>query len=135
MAVGGDIIELSYNHPTVGSGSLLPKANESSTFDKGGFRSDDDTNGIDGGGTAIRKMNRARWSVETLIAHDSNIKKEYDKVVAMAQSPLPATWVITHVNGSIYSGEGFPVGDLKFNGNDATFSLKISGSNILIQTA
>jgi hypothetical protein len=135
MAVGGDIIELSYNHPTVGSGILLPKANESSTFDKGGFRSDDDANGIDGGGNAIRKMNRVRWSAEMLVSHDSNVKKEYDKVVSMSQSPLPATWTITHVNGSIYSGEGFPVGDLKFNGNDATFSIKVAGSNLLIQTA
>ena len=32
-AVGGDIIEAAFNHPTLGSGVIFPKANEDGTLD------------------------------------------------------------------------------------------------------
>ena len=57
MAVGGDITEITYNHPTIGSGVFYPKAAEDNTFDTGGLRSDDDANMIDGAGNMIDKMN------------------------------------------------------------------------------
>ena len=33
--VGGDIVELTFNHPTLGSGIIFPKSAEDSTFDLG----------------------------------------------------------------------------------------------------
>jgi hypothetical protein len=42
MAVHGDILEVTYNHPTLGSGVFYPKANEGNKFDPGGFRNNDD---------------------------------------------------------------------------------------------
>jgi hypothetical protein len=53
MATGGDIIEITFNHPSIGSGTLFPKAGEDSTYNTGGFRSADDDNMIDGAGNMI----------------------------------------------------------------------------------
>jgi hypothetical protein len=131
MAVGGDILEITYNHPSLGSGVLFAKANEDSTFDEGGFRSNDDESMVDGGGNMIDQINRVRWSFESTISWDMNNREELAKLVAMAGSPAPADWTITHINGSVFSGKGKPVGDLKANGNQATMPLKLSGGGIL----
>lgn len=130
-AIGGDITEITFNHPTLGSGTIFPKAAEDSTYDLGGYRSDDDNNMIDGGGNMIDKMNLNRWSFEVKVAWDMNIAETLEAVVAQASSPVPAQWTFTHINGSIYGGIGKPVGDLKGNGNEATFTLKISGGGKL----
>lgn len=133
MAVGGDIFELSYNHPTLGSGIIFAKAAEDSNFDLGGFRNDDDANGVDSGGNVIKKLNRVRWSFDVAVSWDMNSRSELESVVAMAGSPEEAEWTISHVNGSIYKGTGSPVGDLVGNGNAATFALKISGGGKLVK--
>lgn len=130
-AVGGDILEAAYNHPTLGSGVIFPKAGEDSTLDLGGFRSDDSEDGIDGSGNMIDKLNRKRWVAEMVVAWDNNSRLELEKVTAMAASPVPAVWTIAHVSGAVYKGSGKPVGDLKGNANNATFPLKISGGSIL----
>lgn len=131
MAVGGDIIEITFNHPTVGSGVIFPKAGEDSTFDTGGFRSNDDANMVAGNGEMIDQMNRVRWSLEATIAWDMNVRGDLEKLVELAESPVEAEWTITHINGTVYGGTGKPVGDMQGNGNAATFTLKISGGNKL----
>ena len=131
MAVGGDILEITFNHPTVGTGVILPKANEDSTFDLGGFRSNDDANMVAGNGEMIDQMNRVRWSLEAVIAWDMNIRGDLEKLVELAESPVEAEWTITNINGTVYGGTGKPVGDMQGNGNAATFPLKISGGNKL----
>lgn len=133
MAVGGDILEITYNHPTIGSGVLFPKAAEDNTFDTGGFRSSDDANMIDGAGNMIDQMNRVRWMFEGAISWDMNNAEELEQLVALASSPVPADWTFTHINGTIYAGKGKPVGDYKGNGNTAQVPLKISGGSILKQ--
>jgi hypothetical protein len=76
MATGGDIIEITFNHPSIGSGTLFPKAGEDSTYNTGGFRSADDDNMIDGAGNMIDKINRTRWSFEALLSWDANIAQD-----------------------------------------------------------
>jgi hypothetical protein len=125
--VGGDITEVTYNHPNLGSGTILPKADESSTYDLGGLRSDDTDSGVDGGGNVIDIMSRKRWSLEFTAAWDMNVRSELEKVVAMAADPIPAKWTFTHINGTVYQGTGKPVGDLQGAGKESTFPLKISG--------
>lgn len=131
MATGGDIIEITYNHPTIGSGTIFAKSNEDSTFNLGGFRSNDDNNMIDGAGNMIDQINRTRWSLETTVSWDMNEREELQKVNDMAGSPEQADWTFSHVNGTVHSGKGKPVGDLEGNGNAATFTLKISGGGVL----
>lgn len=129
MIVGGDIIEITFNHPTIGSGVVYPKSGEDNTLDLGGFRSDDDANGIDGGGNMIDKMKRTRPSFEGTFAWDMNQRQELEKLVALAESPVPASFTFSHINGSVYGGTGKPVGDLKGNQGNATIAVKIAGEN------
>ncbi len=135
MAVGGDIIEVTFNHPTLQSGTLYPKAGEASTFDTGGFRGTDDNNGVDGGGSTIRSLSQVRWSFEVPVSNDMNTRMELEKIAEMAGNPLEATWTITHINGSVYQGVGSPVGDVKANGLDTLTTLKISGGGKLEKQA
>ena len=134
-AIGGDIIEITYNHPTLGSGVIYPKAAEDSTFDIGGFRSSDDANMIDGAGQMIDQMNRTRWSVETTVAWDMNTGLTLERLTELTQSPVFADWTVTHINGTIYGGKGKPVGDLQGNGNAATFTFKLAGGGELKKIA
>lgn len=127
MAIGGDIIEVTYNHPTLGSGVIYPKAAEDSTYDLGGFRSSDDANMVDGGGNMIDQMNRVRWSFEVVVAWDMNTNTELEKIVNLAADPVPAEWTWSNANGTVYGGTGKPVGDQQGNGNAATFTLKVAG--------
>tara|TARA_R110001632_G_scaffold89055_7_gene192195 strand:+ start:2059 stop:2469 length:411 start_codon:yes stop_codon:yes gene_type:complete len=131
MATGGDILEITYNHTTLGVGTLYPKSNEDSTFDQGGFRSNDDANMIDGAGNMIDQINRVRWSLECSLSWDMNEREDLDRLVSLAGSPITADWTITHANGSVWKGKGKPVGDLQGNGNTANFSLKLSGGGKL----
>ncbi len=131
MAVGVDIIEITFNHPIVGSGVILPKSNEDSTFDTGGFRSNDDANMVAGNGEMIDQMNRVRWSFEVVVAWDMNTRGDLEKLVELAESPVETEWTITNINGTVYGGTGKPVGDMQGNGNAATFTLKVSGGNKL----
>ncbi len=135
MPVGGDITEITYNHPTLGSGVIFIKAAEDSTFNLGGVRSNDDMNGIDGGGRMITQLNRQRWSVDVTVAWDMNVNLDLEKLSALAGDPLDADYTISHINGSIYGGTGRPVGDIAGNGNAATFPLKLSGGGVLKKQA
>lgn len=135
MPVGGDILEITYNHPTLGNGVIFCKAAEDSTFDLGGVKSNDDAGGIDGGGRMITQLNRVRWSVSVTVAWDMQLNLDLEKLTALAGSPLDATYTISHINGAIYSGTGRPVGDVAGNGNAATFSLKLAGGGELKKQA
>lgn len=129
-AVGGDIISASYNHPTIGSGTIFPKAGESSTLDLGGFRSDDSDDGIDGSGLFIDKLTRKRCGFEIVCAWDNNDRQELEKAVLLASSPVPAVWTVSHISGAVYKGSAKPVGDLKGAMDSATFPLKVAGGGI-----
>lgn len=130
-AIGGDILEITWNHPTLGTGNLFAKSNEDSTFDLGGFRSDDDANMIDGGGNMIDKINRVRPIFECTVSNDNNTRLELEKLSDLAASSTPANWTIAHISGAIYGLNGKPVGDVKANGNNATIALKLSGGGTM----
>lgn len=131
MAKGGDIIEVTFNHPVLGTGTIKPKSNEDSTYNLGGFRKNDDNQGITGSGEVITQMNNNRWSFGVVCAWDMNNRDDLDKVSLLAAHPLDADWTITHVNGVVHSGKGSPVGDYEGNGNAATFELKVAGGGRL----
>jgi hypothetical protein len=132
MYTGGDILEITYNHPTVGSGSLFCKAAEDGTLKRGGYQSVDDDANITGDGRRIDQINRVPWSFEAPpIAWDMTNVDEQDKLVEMAGSPLEANWTINVVNGAIYGGTGKPVGEIPGNTNNAQVTLKLSGSGKL----
>lgn len=131
MVVSGDITEVTCNHPTLGSFTFFPKAAEDSTYDLGGFRSDDDKNLIDGGGGVIDKMNRSRWFFEVPLASDLNTRVELQNITNLAGSPVPGEWTFAHINGTVFKGTGKPVGDVQHNGNAGTMALKVSGGGVM----
>ena len=129
MAVAGDIIEITVNHPTLGTASFFPKAAEDSEYDLGGFASDDDENGITGSGEMIDKINNRRWSFGAPIAWDMNVRDDLSILKKLQASPVLGDWTITHINGVVHGGKGKPVGALTGNGNAGTIDLKVAGSN------
>jgi hypothetical protein len=129
---GGDIIEITYNHPVLGSGALFCKAAEDGTLDPGGLRSADDANMVTGDGQMIDQINRTRWSFEAPpIAWDMTDINEVERIAALAASPVLADWTITSISGAIWGGKGKPVGDVNGNTNTAQTTLKLAGSGIL----
>jgi len=133
MAIGGDITEIKWSHPTLGSGKWYPKAGEDSTFDMGGFRSADDTSMIDGGGNMIDQINRVRPSLEVTIANNLNYTKnqrEYQNAIDLAKNAVLGEYIITHISGSVFKLTGKPVGDIQFNANAGTFTVKLSGNSM-----
>lgn len=126
MATGGDITEVTYNHPTIGQGSFFPKANEGNTFDPGGIRTADDANMISGSGALIAQKNRVRAHFEILIENDMNIRNDASVVAQLAADPVAADWTVSIINGTVWGGTGFPVGDIAPDVNASTFTLKVA---------
>jgi len=131
MATGGDIIEITYNHATLGNGTIYGKAKEDSTFDLGGFRSEDDAAGVDGGGNMIDKITQSRWKFSVSVSWDMNSANELEKISELAKSAVQADWTIASINGTNWGGKGKPVGDYEGNGGASTFTLTLSGGGTL----
>lgn len=127
MAVSGDIIEVTCNHPTLGSFIFSPKAGEASTFVLGGFQSADDDAMVTANGQMIDQMTNKRWSFEVPVMWDMNNNLELENAQALQSNPAPGEWTFTHINGTVYAGTGKPVGALSADANAGTFTLKVSG--------
>ncbi len=128
---GGDILEMSYKHPIIGSGTWFFKSTEDGTIDLGGYRSTDDVNMVTGDGQMIDQMNRVRWSFEGVVAWDMATSNELDQARKLASSPVMSDWTITLMNGTVWGGKGKPVGDIQGNTNSPQMSVKISGGGLL----
>lgn len=133
-AVGGFLVECTYNHPTIGDGSFYFMSDEDGNFDLGGLRKNDDPNKIDGSGARIYEMTNTGWQVEGTISHDTNTDKTMERVITLAESPIEADLTFSHSNGSVYAGKGTIVGDVK-GSIKATMPLKFSGSGKLKKIA
>lgn len=123
---GGDIKSIAFNHPTLGSGTIYPKAGEDGTIDLGGYTASDDAANITSQGQMIDVITAKRGSFEIVCAWDMNDKDELNKVNDMAASPILGDWTINHISGAVYGGKGKPVGDIKGSTNGSTFTLKLS---------
>ena len=134
--IGGQLLTIKYNHPTLGTGLFACKSSEDSTINLGGIRTDSAVTDIAGDGQAVRKMNLNRWMLDTTIAFDSTAKAQsaLAQLAALAADPNEAIWTATHISGSVYSGSGFPVDVLDGNLGTATIKLKLEGSNQLVET-
>jgi len=131
MAVGGDMIEATSNHPTLGTSVFYFKGSEDGTYNLGGFGSSDDSAMVDGSGEMIDVINRKLWSVEGTISWDMNEGGSLAKLQALSGSVHQSDWTFSHANFTIYSGKGKPVGDLAGNSGQATLGIKIQGGGNL----
>ena len=124
--VGGDITEITFNHPGEGSGRFFCKSGEDGTLDMGGFRTDDDAASIASNGKMINKINRVLASFEASVAWDMADTDELSILKRMAASPDLGDWTMSSVSGAIWGGKGKPVGDIKGNTNTCLISLKLA---------
>jgi|SRR5882762_882066 len=131
QATGGDVLEITYNHPIIGTGKLFPKSAEDCTLDPGGIRTTDDKNMADGAGRQIKQMNRVLWSFAGPVSWDANIANELAQLQKLAASPINADYTISWINGTVWGGTGSVVGDLEGNTNAATVDIKLSGGGEL----
>ena len=128
---GGDLVEITCNHPTLGSFTFATKSNESYTLDPGGYRSNDDANAISGSGTMIDQVNRVRWSFEGPLVADFISDNEIKNLPLLAESFELATWTFSHISGVVWRGKGKFVGDIQVDTNTAQLSSKIAGGGKL----
>ncbi len=133
--IGGDIVEITYNHPTLGSGTFSPKSGEDSTYDLGGFRTSDDSAMLSSDGQNIKQINRRRWMFQVLCTWDMNDQTDLENAVSLAGDPIDADWTFTNINGTTYAGKGSVVGEPQGNGNNSTFPLNVSGGGDLVKIA
>ena len=127
MATGGDIIEITYNHPTLGSGVFLPKSGEDNSYFPGGVTTGSDANMITASGDPIWQLNRSRGYFVATVANEQNSKQDLEKIIELSASPVAADWTFTVINGVVYGGKGKPVDVPEGNINQSTFSLRVEG--------
>lgn len=126
--VGGDIIEININHPVLGARTAFPKSGENNTLNPGGFITQDDAGATTGAGKAIYTMNNERWELNAVIAWDMNQDLDLEFFRALAGHITEADYTVQMINGSVYTGKGKPVGSFAGSVNEATFPLKLQGS-------
>lgn len=131
MYNGGDILEITCKHPTLGSFVFAPKSAEDFTLDPGGFMNSDDANMVTGNGSIIRQKNRKVWSMEGIVAWDMETAQDVHKIQQLANSTVESDWTFTHISGVIFGGKGAPVGDIQGNMNSAQITLKVNGGGTL----
>ena len=135
MPSGGDITEVTWNHPVLGTGRFFPKAGEDSTYNLCGYKTDYSDTQIDGSSAFINSMQQRPWSFEVVCAWDmiNPNRQELESMVAMSGSTQLANWTFTNINGITYGGNGKIVSDIQGSGKDCTISLKVMGGGILQQ--
>ena len=128
---GGDLIEVTCNHPTLGSFNFNTKAGEAYTMDPGGYRSNDDASGITGNGVFMDQVSRVRWSFEGPLAVDFISDNEVSNLPLLAESYELATWTFSHISGVVWRGKGKIVGDFNVDTLAASSTVKIAGGGKL----
>src|SRR5688572_23168125 len=129
--LGGDTLEVTVSHPTLGTIVFQAKAAEDNTFDHGGLRVADEDNGVTGSGTMIASMSRQRWKVPVLIAADMNVDLDVEAANQIAASTSESTISISNANGSVYKGKGRIVGAIVLNTLKSTCPLTFAGGGLL----
>jgi len=132
MATGGDLIEITYNNPTLGSGRLDPKGSEDTEVDFGGYMTQDSDDSVSGSGVNIIIKNRKRWSITSPPLLWNSNPDTLEVLQNLQDDNNQTTFTFTFIDGSVYKGLGTIVGDLKGNKNAATInSVKFAGGGKL----
>lgn len=129
--IGGDLTEITCNHPTLGNFSFATKSNESYTLDPGGKRSNDDASMVAGNGEMIDQVNNVRWSFEGPLMADFDSGNELENLPLLAESSELGTWTFSHISGVVWRGKGKIVGDINVDTNTAQLTAKLAGGGRL----
>lgn len=129
--LGGDIIEITYNHPTIGTGTFSVKAGEDASMSTGGVRTNDDASSVTSNGRNIKILNVQRWWFSLGIGWDLNDADELEVCSQLAADPIDSVFTFDHIGHSVRTGSGSIVGDLEGNSQSASIALKFSGGGRL----
>lgn len=126
---GSGVLEVTYNNPQVGQGTLYPKDGEDYKIDLGGKRSDDDTGNATTSGKRINKISVVCSKFELPpIAWDKTSKNELGIVQKLAGATVGTTFTVTCLDGNVFQMQnGYPVGDLEGEGMAATIAVTLQG--------
>lgn len=126
---GSDVLEVTYNNPVIGNGSLFCKSGEAVNIDLGGLRSTDDTKMVTGNGIRINQKTQSCSKFELPpIAWDKTDQDELAKLTALAGAANGSTWTVSFVDGAVYQMQnGYPVGDIVGDGYAGTIPLVLQG--------
>ena len=136
MFTGGDLIEITCQHPTIGLIRLAPKGSEDTEIDPGGYMNQDSDDSVTGDGQNIVVKNAKRWSVVTPPIGLSESPNNLIQLQQVIDSAEEAVWTFTFIDNSVYKGTGTIMGDLKGNKNTAMInSIKVGGGGRLEKIA
>lgn len=126
---GSGVLEVTYNNPEIGQGTLYCKDGEGYTIDLGGARSSDDTAMTTTAGKRINQMSVVCSKFELPpIAWDKTVKDELAILDRLSGSLVGTTWTVTCLDGAMYRMlNGYPVGDIAGEGYDGTIALTLVG--------
>jgi len=128
MPVAGDLREINVKHPELGSRNFEAKAGEDFSYQKGGYKSNDDDGNIGVNLTRIDQQNAFPWSGEfTIVRKD----EDHDFLQSLTENALEGIWTFSHRSGEVLTGTGKPVGDIATNAQAGTIAVKCAGSGRL----
>jgi len=125
---GGDMIEITANHDTIGSYTFSIPSEEDATVDLGGIKSEIT---VAGDGSSIDTMTRKPWKFEVPVCWDVLDVNTLDILQRMQESPVHTDFTFTNISGAIFAGKGKPVGDLTGSMKDSKISATFTGGGRL----
>jgi hypothetical protein len=126
--IGGDVKQISIDHPELGSRLLTPQSGEDFTIIKGGYQNADTETNVSATGKRIYQKNWIPWSVSGKIVLESG---DHDYLQDMATNPKEAVIGFLYMNGQIRVGKGSVVGGIDGETQTHTMTVKFSGSGKL----
>lgn len=123
--IGGDLLEISIIHPTVGAKIFYGVAGETTSIKLGGVENED--NGIvDGGQNLLVSKKLVPGHITGPVSNDESASlTEFEFAQLVAASPVEATITFRYINDAIYSGQGTFMGEMMLDAKAATFPIKL----------
>lgn len=124
--IGGDLLQITVQHPTAGSKIIYGVAGESTTIKLGGIENEDN-GAVDGGQNLIISKRNVAGYIQGPFANDNRAAQaEFEFMQVVAASPVEAVFTFAYIDGEIYSGSGTPVGEITLDAKAATFQMKVT---------
>lgn len=133
MAYHGDVTEITINNPDLGTRAFFPKAGESNSLIIGGVEIADDTSSVTSSGTPIYVGSMKLGSLSVLIENDMVDREDQVFLQALAGASSSSTFTVSIINGSVWKGQGRPVGTLEADIMNGTMPLKVNAMFTKIQ--
>lgn len=135
MPSGGDMIQISWNDPNLGSGTFYGKSGEDTTVNTGGAMTDDSDTNIDTAGNFINTMRLIPWKISSTISWDmiNPQRREIEMLKKLTGTVNSQDFVFTNINGVNYTGNGKVVGAVEGSAKDCTMTITFMGGGTLAQ--